>query len=98
MSKTKGRLLYGSRFKAGQAQHFINKTGVRSVSDALSGMIRLTATTTGKATAGQNSTYAVFRTVSTKRPEAWQHPGRKPAMLHRKVIAKLPKIIEGAGL
>jgi hypothetical protein len=98
MSATGGRLLIGGRYSNPSA-HFINKLGIRSTSPALSGMVRLEATTTTAAGApGTNTTYAAWRTVSTKRADAWQHPGRPPANLAARVAAQIPQLVQAAGL
>lgn len=100
MSGSEGRLIYGSRMDSGRAAHYINKSGVRSVSDALSGMVKLVGITTpeGAARGGANTTYATWRTVSYKRPEAWQHPGRQALNLAQSVMDNVSEIAEGAGL
>jgi hypothetical protein len=98
MSGTGGRLLIGGRYSNPSA-HYINKLGIRSTSPALSGMVRLEATTTTAAGApGTNTTYAAWRTVSTKRADAWQHPGRPAANLAARVAAQIPQLVEAAGL
>ena len=100
MSQSTGKLLYGSRMPAGRASHFTNKSGIRSVSDALSGMVKLTGNTTlgGAMNSGANTTYAAFRTVSYKRPEAWQHSGFSALKLAVQIEADLDQIINDAGL
>ena len=98
MSATGGRLLIGGRYRNPSA-HYINKLGIRSTSPALSGMVRLEATTTTAAGApGTNTTYAAWRTISTKRADAWQHPGRPAANLAGRVAAQIPQLVEAAGL
>lgn len=98
MSGTGGRLLIGGRYSNPSA-HYINKLGIRSTSPALSGMVRLEATTTAAAgEPGTNTTYAAWRTVSTKRADAWQHPGRPAANLAARVAAQIPQLVEAAGL
>jgi hypothetical protein len=94
-----GKLLYGSRF-ASASKHFVNKSGIRSVSGALDGMVRLVSTHSASAggTARTSSIYKTWRAVSYKRPEAWQHPGLDAANIAGKVRAQLPSLIEGAGL
>lgn len=96
-SSTEGRLIYGSRY-SGQSAHYLSKSGVRSVSPALSGMVRLEGGGSTASTPASVSTYAAWRTISTKRAEAWQHSGLKPAMLHRRVIAQAAQIAEAAGV
>lgn len=96
-SSTSGRLIYGSTY-SGATSHFLNKSGVRSVSPALEGMARLEGGASTASNQGSRTTYAAWRTISTKRPEAWQHPGIKAAMLHRKIIANAAKIAEAAGV
>ena len=100
MSGSEGRLLYGSRMPSGRAAHYISRGGVRSVSDALSGMVKLVGVSTvaGAQRAGSNTTYATWRTVSYKRPEAWQHPGRPALNLAHQVIDNISQIAEDAGL
>ena len=100
MSGSDGRLIYGSRMEKGRAQHYINKSGVRSVSDALSGMVKLVGVTTeaGARRRGANTTYAAWRTVSYKRPEAWQHPGRAALNLAQSVMDNINQIAEEAGI
>lgn len=100
MSGSEGRLLYGSRMESGRAAHYVNKSGVRSVSDALSGMVKLVGITTeaGASRAGANTTYATWRTVSYKRPEAWQHPGHTALNLAQQVSDNVNAIAEEAGL
>jgi hypothetical protein len=99
MSGSEGKLIYGSRMDSGRAQHYINKSGVRSVSDALSGMVKLVGVSTSEgAKRGANTTYATWRTVSYKRPEAWQHPGRQALNLAQSVISNISEIVESAGL
>lgn len=96
-SKTNGRLAYGSRYNSASA-HFLNKSGVRSVSGALEGMVRLEGGASTASNKGSRSTYATWRTVSTLRPEAWKHPGFKALMLHRKIIQDAAQIAEAAGV
>lgn len=100
MSGTEGKLIYGARMASGRSRHYINKSGVRSVSDALSGMVKLVGITTeaGASRAGSNTTYATWRTVSYKRPEAWQHPGRPALNLARIVTDNINEIAEAAGV
>jgi len=100
MSGSEGRLLYGSRMPKGRADKYISRGGVRSVSDALSGMVKLVGVTTteGAQRGGANTTYATWRTVSYKRPEAWQHPGRPALNLAHQVIDNINQIAEDAGL
>lgn len=94
-----GKLLYGSRFKS-QSTHFTSKLGVKSVSGARDGMVRMIATHSQKAdgTPVVKSVYKTWRTVSYKRQEAWQHPGLSPANIASKVKAKIPAVIESTGL
>ena len=96
-SSTEGRLIYGSLY-SGATRHYLNKSGVRSVSPALEGMARLEGGASTASNQGSRSTYAAWRTISTLRPEAWQHPGLRPAMLHRKIIANAAAIAEAAGV
>lgn len=100
MSGSDGKLIYGSRMESGRAAHYINKSGVRSVSDALSGMVKLVGITTaeGAQRKGANTTYATWRTVSYKRPEAWQHPGRQALNLAQGVRDNIAQIAEEAGI
>lgn len=100
MSGSGGRLLYGSRMPSGRAKHYISRGGVRSVSDALSGMVKLVGVTTaeGAQRGGTNTTYATWRTVSYKRPEAWQHSGRPALNLAHQVIDNIDQIAEDAGI
>lgn len=101
MSGSEGKLIYGARMASGRARHYINKSGVRSVSDALSGMVKLVGITTqagGASRAGSNTTYATWRTVSYKRPEAWQHSGRPALNLARIVTDNITEIAEAAGV
>lgn len=99
-SGTEGGLLYGGRMPSGEARHYLNKSGVRSVSDALSGMVKLVGNTTqaGAMNRGANVTYAAWRTVSTLRPEAWQHPGLRALNLASQVVRDMDLIVEAAGL
>ena len=85
LSGSEGRLIYGGRLPAGRSSHYLNKSGVLSVSDATSGLVRLVGFTTAQAGEGSNTTYAAFRTVSTLRPEAWKHPGLTPLNLAQKL-------------
>lgn len=99
VSSSLGKLIYGSRMREGASQHYISRGGVRSVSDATAGMVRLVATTTAAgAQGGTNTTYAAWRTVSTKRPEAWQHSGYTALRLAARVEANIHDIIEAAGV
>jgi hypothetical protein len=100
MSGSEGKLIYGARMDSGRSRHYLNKSGVRSVSDALSGMVKLVGVTTqaGASRAGSNTTYAPWRTVSYKRPEAWQHPGRPALNLARIVTDNINEIAEAAGV
>jgi hypothetical protein len=99
LSSASGKLLYGSKMNPGQSRHYVNLSGVRSVSDATAGMVKLVGTTTAEgASRGSNTTYAVWRTVSTKRAEAWRHPGYKALHLAKKIEASIPSILETAGL
>lgn len=98
MSSATGKLIYGSRMPRGQSSHYVNKSGVRSVSDATSGMVKLVSVSTATAGARGNTSYAVWRTVSTKRPEAWKHPGFTALRLADNVKANIQEIVEGAGL
>lgn len=100
VSGTDGRLLYGGRMPSGESRHYLNKSGVRSVSDALSGMVKLVGNTTqaGESNAGANVTYAAWRTVSTLRPEAWQHPGFQALDLVSALVRDMDQIVEAAGL
>lgn len=98
MSASEGRLVYGGRLSSGKSNHYINKSGVRSVSDATSGLVRLVGVTTSQASTGSNTTYATWRTVSTLRPEAWQHPGLKALNLAHEIIDKADEIASSAGL
>jgi len=99
MSQSTGKLLYGSRMPSGRASRFTNKSGITSVSDALSGMVKLTGVTTiGGAARGSNNTYATWRTVSYKRPEAWQHPGFTMLNLSYDIETNIDQIVESAGL
>jgi hypothetical protein len=100
MSQSTGKLLYGSRMPAGRASHFTNKSGIRSVSDALSGMVRLSGNTTlgGAMNRGANTTYATWRTVSWKRPDAWQHSGFEALDLALDIELNLDQIVNDAGL
>lgn len=100
MSGSDGKLIYGSRMPKNRAQHFTSKSGVRSVSDALSGMVRLVGVTTseGAARSGANTTYATFRTVSYKRPEAWQHSGFEALNLADEIVKNVDAIAEAAGI
>jgi len=99
-SGTEGGLLYGSRMAKGRARHYLNKSGVRSVSDALSGMVKLVGNTTqeGANNTGANVTYGAWRTVSTLRPDAWKHPGYRALNLASRVINNMDNIVEAAGL
>ena len=94
-----GKLLYGSKF-SNQSQHFSSKTGVKSVSGALDGMVRMVASYSKKAdgTPVVQGAYKTWRTVSYKRPEAWQHPGLEPANIADKVRSQIPSLIESTGL
>ena len=96
-SQTNGRLAYGSRYNSASA-HFLNKSGVRSVSGALEGMVRLEGGASTGSNKGSLSTYATWRTVSTLRPEAWQHSGFKALMLHRQIIKDAKQIAQAAGV
>lgn len=96
-SKTQGRLIYGSTYNRASA-HFLNKSGVRSVSGALDGMVRLEGSASTSSNRGSRSTYATWRTISYKRREAWQHPGLKPARLHLKLMANAAQIAQAAGV
>jgi len=96
-SKTNGRLAYGSRYDRTSA-HFLNKSGVRSTSGALDGMVRLEGGASTASTPASRSTYATWRTVSTLRPEAWQHAGFKALMLHRTIIKDAKQIAQAAGV
>jgi len=96
-SSTSGRLIYGSSYDQAK-EHIINKSGIRSVSPALSNMIRLEGGASTASNQGSRTTYATWRTVSTKRPEAWQHPGIKAARLHEKIIKDAAAIAEAAGV
>jgi hypothetical protein len=94
-----GKTIAGSRFPSGRSAHYMSKGGVESVSDALSGMVRLVGATTAQgARAGANTTYATWRTVSYKRPEAWQHPGFQALHLAREISQNMGQITEEAGL
>lgn len=95
-----GRLIYGSSMPSGRARHLVNQSGVVNVSDFLAGMRRLEGVYSSAAAGNQGtrSTYAVWRMVSYKRPEAWQYPRREPANLAHKVAAQVDQIIEGAGI
>ena len=97
MSSASGRLLYGSRIPPGMSRHYMNKSGVRSVSDATSGMVRLMGVATAEGTY-RSSSYATWRTVSTKRASAWQHPGFTALNLAQKLIPHIPDVISEAGL
>ena len=93
-----GKLLYGSRMPRGRAAHYISKGGVRSVSDALEGMVRLVGRTQAGTPDSANTTYATWRTVSTLRPDAWQHSGFTALRLAQKVLDNVPTILEEAGV
>jgi hypothetical protein len=99
-SGTEGGLLYGGRMSGGLSRHYLNKSGVRSVSDALTGMVKLIGNTTqaGAQNRGANVTYAAWRTVSTLRPEAWQHSGFKALNLASNIALNVNTIAEEAGL
>ena len=99
-SGTEGRLLYGGRMASGESNHYLNKSGVRSVSDALSGMVKLVGNTTqaGATNQGANVTYSAWRTVSTLRPEAWHHPGFQALDLASSLVRDMDQIVEAAGL
>jgi len=98
-STSEGKLIYGSRLPSGLSSHYISKGGVVSSSDALAGLIKLTGISTAEGAANRgNNTYRTFRTVSYKRPEAWQHSGFKALRLLNKVTANMDTIIEEAGL
>ena len=98
MSSSEGRLIYGARLPSGRSSHYLNKSGVRSVSDSTAGLVRLVGITTAQASAGSNVTYATWRTVSTLRAEAWQHPGTRPLNLAVKIASEVEAIAQEAGL
>ena len=99
VSDASGSLMYGSRMPSGMSQHYISRGGIRSVSDATAGLVKLVARSTAAGAArGANTTYATWRTVSTKRAEAWQHSGWSALHLARRVTDGLPDIINEAGL
>lgn len=98
-SDSQGKLIYGSRMDSGHSSHYISKGGVKSVSDALAGMIKLTGLSTSEgASYGANNTYRTFRTVSYNRPEAWQHSGYSALNLADRVESNMDVIIQEAGL
>jgi len=98
-SSASGKLIYGSKMKPGQSRHYVNLSGVRSVSDATSGMVKLVGVSTAEgARSGSNTSYAVWRTVSTKRAEAWKHPGYKALHLAKKIEGDITSILEMAGV
>jgi len=63
-------------------------------------MVKLVGITTaeGAQRKGANTTYATWRTVSYKRPEAWQHPGRQALNLAQGVRDNIAQIAEEAGI
>jgi hypothetical protein len=99
LQSASGKLIYGSRFSS-PSQHFYSKLGVKSVSGALDGMVRMIATYSQKSdgTPVIQGAYKTWRTVSYKRPEAWQHSGLEPANIADKVRSQIPSVIESTGL
>lgn len=95
-----GRLIYGSSMPSGRARRLVNQSGVVNVSDFLAGMRRLEGVYSSAAAGNQGtrSMYAVWRTASYKRPEAWQYPRKEPANLALKVGSQIDEIAEVAGI
>ena len=82
--------LWGARLPPGHAP----KLREHHASDFLAGLVRVVS---AYATTSQAS-YKLFRTVSYKRPEAWQYPHKKGAFLARKIQEEIPEILGGIAL